>query len=332
MSSKNPLRGHLALVLSAAIALPPLAAAQASRRCAEILGGLVVAKPRAVLPASLAGVVDLTGVPQGALHTEIRGVNASSVVLLNDAILRDTATLKELQKSSATFALRSRGGASEEAMAYLARSVSGIEVDVALPTTALGVNRAFGVPVALAGPALSYLNDARREFRGISNVRVLPEVDGGRTNADAVRTRLRAKDTRLFLLVAHNDRGTLKFADGSGISVVDVHALAAESSRLVLVLSCDTALTAAVAVDTAAVTLRPLDFMAIAASVRATHARLGQGPATMADLLSAMDGLAGGSKDSSGRTARIVAMLVAGALIAVAGSLAFWECDQTGDC
>jgi hypothetical protein len=263
----------------------------------------------------------------------VRKLSASSVVVLRDDVFRDASMLELLRQSNATFALRSRGGASEDAAAYLARRIEGIDIEVALPQTLTGVSTVFGVRPDAGQVTLDYVQRVRQQFRTIANVRVLPESGTPTTNADAIRQKLGTASARLLLVVAHNERGTLKFADGSTLSVVDLHAVAARSQRPVLVLSCDTiAAGAVVRSDTAAVTLRSLDFLAIANAVKAAQDRAAAGEATVAEILAGMDGLGKESADSSGRTARILAIIVAGGLVAIAGSLAFWACEENGGC
>ncbi len=341
MKSNTPRRGNRAVLVAVFLSLRLFDAnlsagvirSQSSRvSCAEVLGRIPSSEAptsKAVLPA---GVVDLTGQPWESVRSRAGILGGSSVLLLDHTILQDRVALNELQQSKVTFAVRANGSSPDDSIRYLQRSISRVETVVSLPSDIDGVVAMFGMNRAVAGPALAHLNAVRAELRSIPGVQVLTGV-AGLTMAETIKRKASSSSADILNVVGHNVGGILYFADGSAMGVDAIHSVAKAAGRKVMVISCDTVTVASTVAQPEAVTLRPLDYHAIAAALRSGQDRVARGGATMVDYLRAMDRLGEDSSGSSVQMVGIILVIAGGVVIAVMASKYFWQCDgNDGNC
>jgi len=336
------------LLISSLIVCPSLAQNQQSaaeserqRKCIELLEqissdhqdkpaslGLSNAA-RAVLPIRL---LDLSGISEPEISKQISRANRSDVLLVSDAILQSDATLNAIRSSPAIFSIKAPTGAPKQMEDMFRLPVFQPEVVVALPLDGKGVHNAFGTPEALAHPQIEYLNKVMPKFQTLKRVALTSAARAGSSIADTVLEKgNQSGDHSLFILVAHNRGGTLRFPDGSSLSVGQVYETLERSGRPGLILSCDTIQSSHVPTNSV-LTNTPLDIASIANALAKMQKGIAatQSPVVADALRLLADSLYTAPPDVGPRVKILV--YLAGGLILVLAGLYFWKCDEGGNC
>ena len=267
-------------------------------------------------------IVDLTSADLNAFRSGTSNAKSEDVLVINERHLDDMQFASLLQSSPALFSVASTTG-SQSVSALLQSKAGHPEIVVAIPTDAQGVEKVFGIPSAAAGPAVKYLEDTSEQFRALHS-KMLNYALNGRPLAEVLLSEAKRQTAEPLFVVAHNERGMLKFPDGSTIRIDALyHAL---GQRRGVVLSCDT-IHSEVPANNALLTNRELDFRDIANGLKSAQGLLSADPnLSLGSLLFAFAKEISTGATSSAGTVKMVAMVVGGLI--VIGLLYYWVCED----
>jgi hypothetical protein len=262
------------------------------------------------------GILDLTGErPKASVQMRVANARPSDLVVIDGATLRDPLSLQSIRTSKAVIMLKT-AHPGEEARSLLGRQVSTVAVIAALPKDESGVAGMYRKTTAVPAVVQEYKRTAAA-FEKLPNTRVMSAAIGAVSIRDTVLAEARAKRPNdLLVVVAHNEKGELKFPDRSRVTTEEIASANAQSNRPLLVLSCETLATEPALA--AFVTTRALRFDEIQTAVRAGFALFDHGNSSvrMADVVREMNtGLAAEGKE---RQHKIAIALVATAALATA--------------
>jgi len=333
--SKHPFSNRLlSLTLSAALVYVPLSHAgqqqedqrkidaETCRRLLEAVGnpssGSESAKKH---PTHNSGptdwrIIDLSNSELNEFKATLSQAGSNDVVTMERSRLFNAEYRSALEASAPVFSIVGNSG-KQGVEALLQNEVGRPEIMVAIPTTADGVNKVFGLPASASVETVRFMVDTSKKFRVLNDSRVLNYAENGRPIADVVLGRAATKTNGMFILVAHNNQGMLRFPDGSVTTVSAVYE-ALGKNRPGLVVSCDTINSDTVA-QNVLLTNRVLDFKDIARGLEAAEQRLASDPkASVGDFLVPLAFALSDTPKTVQPTVKIVAIVIGSLIVIVA--------------
>jgi hypothetical protein len=327
----------VAIVLSVALVQVPYGFArqddieqQRLETCRRLLESIGREKPTSALTTHLTTshevqrVVDLSDADLNRFSAAASKAKADDILVINDHSLADPQVTSALASSPALFTVAASAGAASVNPILQSRA-GRPEIVVAIPTNALGVEKVFGVPASESAPTVKYLGQTAEKFRALRNSQVLNYPLHGQSIADNLMSKAEQQTPNPLVVVAHNERGTLKMPDGSSIRVDALYR--ALGNRIGVVLSCDT-IRSETPPTNALLTNRALDFKDVASGLASAEHLLSARPdLSLGSLLLAFTKSIPTGESSVARTVKIIAM-VSGGLIVI-GLLYYWICEDT---
>lgn len=179
-------------------------------------------------------VMDLRRLSADKRTAVLGTLTAADLPLVSEPMLRDPGFVKQLLGAKPSLVLR-EGKAGLDAQRVLAKPIAGLKVISGLPVTDGEIRQVYG-------PSFGISDVMRRQMRRAeASLEKLPVLDVDGPIAAAILSEARRGDAREALVIlAHNDGSSLRFPDGSGLTLTALSEALATSARPTFVISCDT--------------------------------------------------------------------------------------------
>lgn len=258
----------------------------------------------------------------------LRGAEPSDIFVLDQTGILDNALLDRLRRSRATYVLKSNKEDLNSVRNMLAQPIGKPEYAVAIPTDDVGVRNVFGVSTKNSAAAVSYLSRLYWEYKKLQRVSLFYQSASlGSSIADQILSKASdPKAQNLFVVVAHNQKGSLRFPDGSALRISKLQDLLTTRGRPGLILSCDTVQAIEDSAPGAILTGKSLDFAAIRKALSKIDRTSQNKAASFAEALVVSSSAIAGPKVEKDKVI-FVAFAVIGFLV-VGGSIYFWICGD----
>jgi hypothetical protein len=185
-------------------------------------------------------VVDLHN-RRASMVADLGELKHSQMVLLSDRDLADPKTRTALQTSQALLCLKMEEGSAAVLGKNLHRKNP---VLFAIPNDSAGINNLYPVDPNPNGlePIIKQMNRVVTQLEPIKDrITFLSDSRSERKQRDQVIEAFgSASDYTVVTLVCHNDGGTIKFPDGSKVTLSEISELAKAKEIVPLILSCNT--------------------------------------------------------------------------------------------
>jgi hypothetical protein len=269
-------------------------------------------------------VLDLTNKDLLGFQTALQTAKKSDIVVIDSTRLVDTDFTSALEQGAALFSIAATR-ASESVPSILAAPMGQPEVIIAIPTTAVGVQKSFGSSISVNQAQVRYMQDMHRRFSDLKHRLLLTESAGGTQISRQVLERARRRSRDAFVLVAHSVQGVMRFPDGSFLSVKDLYETLG-ARRPAIIISCDTIRAPDAPVSTI-LTNRQLDFRDIARALKAIEGPVARNSQmALGSVLLILGENMPNRVGSTGRAVKVIGVLVGSVL--VVALLFTWECDD----
>ena len=222
------------------------------------------------LKTTKAAIVDFRDVTSHNLAYKINNLDSNSLVLIDNATLSNKAAMGNIKNSKARFCIKSPTGINRLKNA-LGSEVNDFEVIALIPRTKKEVKNIFGVEGEDARIVLKQMKKTERYFKEIDNQTILNGTSNSETMAEMLsRQILGNSDTKkTYLIVGHNEKGNLKFPDGSTATINEIYKNINKAGQQGIVLSCQT-VDSSYKATMGVFTTRRLEFENIAMSIKKT--------------------------------------------------------------
>jgi hypothetical protein len=269
-------------------------------------------------------VVDLTDTDVQSFKSATAAAKVDDILVINEKRLMETQFTSALEESPAIFSVAT-GTGTGPANSILESRAGQPEIIVAIPTSAIGVEKVFGVPASVSAATVKYLVDTSQQFHALKNSHLLNYATNGRPLSEVLVSKAKQNSSDPLILVAHNERGLLKFPDGSSIRVDALyHTL---GNRVGIVLSCDT-IHSENAPNNFLLTNRELDFRDVVRGLRSAEEGLSANPdLSLGSLLFQFSKNIPQNDSSSAQKVKVVALVVGGLI--VLALLYYWICEDS---
>lgn len=269
-------------------------------------------------------VVDLTQTDFQSFTSSTATAKVDDILVIDEKRLVETQFTSALERSAAIFTVATGTGPGPTNSILQSRAGQP-EIVVAIPTSAIGVEKVFGVPASVSAATVQYLVDTSQQFHALKNSHLLNYATNGRPLSEVLVSKAKQNSSDPLIVVAHNEKGLLKFPDGSSIRVDALyHAL---GNRVGIVLSCDT-IHSENAPNNVLLTNRELDFRDVVRGLRSAEAGLSANPdLSLGSLLFEFSRSIPENGSSSAQKVKVVALVVGGLI--VLALLYYWICEDS---
>lgn len=179
-------------------------------------------------------VVDLRRLSTNERSAVLGTLTAADLPLINEQLLRDSAFVKQLLSARPPLVLRD-GAASLHAHRVLTKPIAGLKVISGLPVTDAEIRSVYGGNVDISEAVRAQM------MRAKASLGKLPTLDVSGPIAAATLTEARRGSApEALVILAHNDGSTLRFPDGSWLTLARLSEVLETSTRPTFVVSCDT--------------------------------------------------------------------------------------------
>lgn len=185
-------------------------------------------------------VIDLTKTGENKA-AEDQKVAEKQFFVVNRDILEKSDIRERLTKSPSKLVIAS-SGSQNDIVNYLTSSFDRTRILLVAPLDSEGVTRMYKNDLTRTETEgiKAHFKRAKDALTGLTNL-VLLESSSSKPIREVLLSKIHeAKEGELFIIIAHNDDGVLKFPDGTSLSIGDLAQSAKTENKQAMVISCDT--------------------------------------------------------------------------------------------
>jgi hypothetical protein len=257
---------------------------------------------------------DLGDLSAAAIPIQVGGHDTKAILVFTATQIQDDRVRTAIRDLPQNLIVRSPNVAAVPAL--LTQKAGTPQIIAVVPIDPEPIAAVFGPEHKNRQDTLAYMRKVEARFSAIKDAVVISRRnEGSPPIAEQILVAARGPRKDIFILMAHNEKGSIKFPDDSTLPISEIEKALATAGRPGIILSCNT-INASVDGPLAVLTTKSLHFDDIAAAMSTARRKLScVAGATYADFISALDESLNEAASSSNQRIKMVFASVGGSVL-----------------